>query len=226
MEEMHSCKFCNKQFRQERTIASHMCVKKRRHIDKDSVGSRLGFTVFCRFYELTTTCKKPKTFSDFVDSNYYSEFVKFGRHLVALNPIDINNFVDFVIKNGTKLKDWSKDYVYETYLHELTKKEPADRALERTILEMQTWANVNNEEYYDFFRKVNANEATYLIRCGKISPWVLYLAESADELFSRLNQEQGSIIQTAINPQIWHAKFALRKSDVDFVQTVLSSAGI
>lgn len=220
------CKFCKKGFSSEKTLSSHMCVKKRRFTDKDTPGARLGFRVFQRFYELTTQSKKPKAVMDFIDSTYYNDFVKFGRNLVEINPLAPDQFIDFVIKNGIKLKSWTAPYVYETFLSEYIKKEPAEKAVERTIVEMDAWATMHDTEFKYFFRDVSEVEATYLIKSGKISPWILYLADSSELLLSRLNEEQGAIISTAIDPTTWHKIFQRKIDDVKFVKDVISKAGL
>lgn len=222
----HLCKFCEKGFGSEKTLAVHMCVKKKRWAERDMIGARLGFRVFQRFYELTTNSKKPKSQEDFIDSKFYSDFVRFGRYLVELNPINADAFIDFVIRNGVKLKEWTADFVYDSFLEDFMKSEGPEMALERTILEMQEWANENKKQFSDFFKEVNANEATFLIRAGRISPWVLYLAPSADELFARLSPEQGKIINSVIDPSRWQARFMLKKDDVKFVTELLEEAGL
>lgn len=220
------CKFCNKTFAQEKTLASHMCPKKQRHTDKDSFGSRFGFRVYQRFYALTTSAKTPKSFDDFVDSTYYLSFVKFGRYIAQLSPIDPDSFVDFVIKNGVKLKDWQSEFVYETYLADLLKKEPAERGVERTFIFLNEWAEENNCKYNDFFGVVSPTEATYLIKTGRISPWLLYLAETAEPLFERLNEEQYKIIEPIIDPTEWSKKIKKNEDDVAFIKQLLQSAGM
>ncbi len=222
----HKCKFCNNSFARENTLANHMCVRKRRYADKDRKPNRLGFKVYLRFFKLTTRSKKPKTVEDFIASQYYNDFVRFGRYLAELKPINTDAFVDYVIKNGVKLKDWTKEYVYDAYLKEHVIKEPADKALERTIVEMEKWAKQNNDCFRDFFRKANENEATFMIRSGRISPWVLYLSESGDELFKRLNEEHGKIIDESINPEDWEVIFEKRQDEVEFVASILDEAGI
>jgi len=221
-----TCKYCNKTFKTEKTLASHLCPRKRRMAEKDNLSSRLGFRVFQRFYELTTKSAKPKTFDDFIRSNYYTDFVKFGRHLGHRDAIDTERFIDFVIRNGVKLRDWRKDFVYETFLQELMNKEPADRALERTLLTMSEWATENDTTFNKFFDNVSTTEATHIIRSGRISPWVLYLSESAGSLLGRMSSEQGDMIKEIINPNIWKARFHKKPDDVAFVMEVLEQAGL
>lgn len=218
------CQFCNKGFSSEKTLSSHMCVKKRRYTDKDTPGARLGFRIFQRFYKMTTNSKEPKTETDFINSQYYMSFVKFARYLIDLNPIESEKFVEFVIKNGIRLSDWEKEYVYSLFLQEYIKKEPVERAAERTILEMSRWAEKNNTELCMFFKEISAVEATYLIRSGRISPWVIYLSSTAGELLDKLNSEQGKMIDGIIEPTFWNKEFTKRKDDAKFIMQVCEVA--
>lgn len=203
-----------------------MCTKKKRYADKDLLASRMGLTVFQRFYQLTTTSKKVKTVEDFIDSSYYLDFVKFARYLAELNPVNREAFVDFVIKNGVKLKDWTKEFVYETYLQELMKKEPPEKALERTVLLMVEWAEANGKEYKDFFREISVNEAFFFVKNGRISPWVLYLADSASTVMEQFNEEQYKMIENLIDPTFWNHKIRSNKEDSQFILETLDRAGL
>jgi len=222
----YACGFCKKAFRNERTLSAHMCAKKRRNLEKDTVASRMGLQLFQRFMQLNTPTKKQKTFEDFIDSKYYTTFIKLARHLMDLRPIHQNRFVDFLFQNGIKDRDWCKDKVYEAYIVDLLSKEPASSGLERSIETMSKWAEENDVEYNEFFAYVPPAEATHMIRMGKISPWVLYLAETSDALWNRLSSEQAEIIASVIDPNIWRVKFELKKDDCTFAREVLSEAGI
>jgi hypothetical protein len=87
-----TCKWCEKEFRNERTLSAHMCPKKRRWADKDMTHVRLGFRVFQMFYELSTSASKAKTIEDFIRSQYYEAFVKFGRSCVRNEYLDPEKF--------------------------------------------------------------------------------------------------------------------------------------
>lgn len=189
----------------------------------DSVASRFGFRTFQRFYDLTATSKKPKTTQEFIDSPYYIDFVKFGNHLANLKPVYPEAFIDFVIKNSIKLKDWTKDFVYDTYIEDLVKKEPATAAVDRTITEIIEWTTANGTAFNTFFRDVSANEASHMIRTGKVSPWVLYLCNSGGDLIERFNEDHAKIIGNIIDPGFWMRK--LKKSDdVDYIRSILEQA--
>ena len=190
-----------------------MCIKKQRHLDKDSVASRMGLELFRRFYELNTATKNAKTIDEFINSRSSTEFIKFARRLMDLRPVDQSRFVDYVFRNGIKDRDWCQDNVYEAYIVDLLSKEPASRGLERSINTMNEWSEKYDLPFNEFFIHVAPAEATHLVKMGKISPWVLYLSTTSDHLWDRLSDEQANIISSVINPKIWKAKFELKKDD-------------
>jgi hypothetical protein len=226
MEQKYQCKYCSKKFHKEVTLSTHVCVKKRRHMDKDTAGSRIGFNAYQRFYEISASSKKPKSIDEFINSPYYIEFVKFGNHLASLKPIHIDKYIDFVIKNSVKLKDWCKDFVYDVYITDLVKKEPPVSATDRTITNIVLWCEASNIPFGQFFRCVSPNEAAYMIRTGKISPWVLYLASSGEHLISSFNEDHSKMIGDIIDPNFWMKKFKKDEEEVDFIKTLLDQAGL
>lgn len=226
MTQDYKCKFCNTKFHKESTLFTHMCVKKRRHMEINSAASRLGFRAFQRFYEITMHVKEPKSIDDFINSPYYIDFAKFGNHLATLKPLYTEQYVDYVIKNGVKLKDWTKDYVYDVYITDLIKKEPAVSATERTITEIMGWCENNRVEFKKFFSTISANESSYLIRTGRISPWVLYLSTTGGDLMSRFSEDHSKIIGDIIDPKFWSKKFKKDEDDVRYIKEILEQAGL
>ena len=221
-----ACGFCKKSFRNEGTLIAHMCVKKRRSLEKDTIASRHGLQLYQRFYQFNSPTANTRTFEQFIDSKYYTAFVKLARHLMDLRPLDRDRFVDFLFHNQIKERDWCKDKVYEAYILDLLGKEPVSRGLERSIETMAKWAEKNGLEYNEFFIHVAPAEATHMIRMGKISPWVLYLADTSSALFERLSSEQAEIINGVINPDIWYVRFQKRNDDREYVLEILGEAGI
>jgi hypothetical protein len=123
-----------------------MCPRKRRWADKDMTHVRLGYRVFQMFYELNTTVSKPKTMEDFIRSQYYEGFTKFGRSCIRNEYLEPEKFAEWLIKNAKKLADWSKDKLYDEFLLQYVKKEPGLRALERSVIYLTEWANDNDAD--------------------------------------------------------------------------------
>ena len=129
----YKCQYCKKDFIKESSLAVHSCEPRRRRMEKDEAGVRLGFQAYIKFYELTQGSAKLKTFDDFADSPYYKAFVKFGRYCVDIKAINPARFVEFVLKQNKKLDHWAKDSVYTEYLLEYLKVENVNFCIASTF---------------------------------------------------------------------------------------------
>jgi hypothetical protein len=221
-----TCKWCEKEFRNERTLSAHMCPKKRRWADREMTHVRLGYRVFQMFYELNTVAAKPKSMEDFIRSQYYEGFVKFGRSCVRNEYLEPEKFAEWLIKNGKKLADWCKDALYNEFLLEYVKKETGLRALERSVLYLAEWASDNGTDWQDYFRVVSTPRAVHDIRAAKISPWLLYLSDTGDQLLTRFSDEQVQMIDDIIDAKFWMKVFAKNAEEVEAVKTACEAAGI
>lgn len=222
----HICKFCEVGFSTEKTLSAHMCVKKRRYAEKDTLTSKLAYRSFQRFYELAMKGSKAKTFEDFVTNNTYTAFIKFARYLVVLKPIAPDLFIDYLITNGVKLKDWSDTKVYSAFLAVYLLKEPPVKSIERAIVAMDEWGRDNNEPFYDFFERATTIEITAMILSGRISPWVLYLTSKSAMIFGRLSDEQGEAIADIINAEKWAEVFNRKLDDVVYIRDLLAMSNL
>ena len=90
----YKCRYCEKEFRKESSLAVHLCEVKRRWQQEKEVGVQLGLKAYLRFYELSQGSAKLKTYKDFSESPYYGAFVKFGRHCQAIRCVNFANFLD------------------------------------------------------------------------------------------------------------------------------------
>lgn len=225
----YSCKYCNKLFQKESTLAAHLCEQKRRWNQENEVGVQLGFQAYLKFYEMTQGSAKLKTYANFVESPYYSAFVKFGRHLVNIRAVNANSFTQYLLKNNKKLDHWCKDALYQEWLMQYMKKESVQDAIERALKEMQEYADNNTElenSFSNYFKLGNSNRICYHISNGRISPWVIFNCSSGVEWVSTLNQEQLQIVMPWIDPDFWQQKFKDYVADAEWSKTVLEKAGL
>lgn len=220
------CKWCEREFKTERTLAAHLCVKKRRWADRDMTHIRLGYRVFQMFYELNTAASKPKSMEDFIKSQYYEGFTKFGRACVRNEYMQPEQFAEWLIRKGKKLSDWTKDAIYDEYLLEYVKREPGLKALERTVRYLNEWSTESGVEWSKYFCEVSANRAVYDLRSAKVSPWVLYLSDTGDQLLTRLNAEQVKMINHIIDANFWMNLFSTDAEQVDEVRAMCEAANL
>lgn len=222
----YKCEYCGKLFAKEKTLFVHICEQKRRHLSKNEKHVQAGLLTFQRFYEITQKGKTKKTFDDFASSPFYTAFVKFGSFLVNTSPIYPENFIDYVIKSGIKLDHWCRDELYDQYVLEMIRKEPADGAIQRSIQTMMDWADKNSAPWEHYFAFVNLNRATHDIKEGLISPWIVLNTKSGKEMLQRMNDEQLEIIGPIIDPPFWVKKFKTVPADTELVKDIIKEAKI
>jgi len=223
---MYRCEYCQKDFAKEKTLVVHICEQKRRHLSKHEKHVQAGLLTYQRFYEITQKGKSQKTFDDFSSSPYYTAFVKFGSFVVNTAPIYPERFIDFVIKSGVKLDHWCRDSLYDTYLSELIKIEPADGAIQRSIQTMMGWSDSNGAPWEHYFAYVNLNRATHDIKEGLVSPWLVLNTRAGKEMLKKMNDEQLEIIGHIIDPRFWMQKFQALPADHELVKDVIKEAKI
>jgi len=224
MDKNYQCKFCGKKYVKESTLASHMCEPKRRHQQKNEKGVVLAFQAYRKFFKFTQG-KENKTYEEFAKGPYYAAFVKFGRHLHSIDAVNPERFMEWVIKNNKKLDHWCKDVFYETYLQEYSRIENPQYALERSIVEMGTWAVETDSPVNEYFRHASENRITRSITNGRISPWAIYTSDSGLAVLGRLNEEQIALIYPWIDPDFWNTKLKRYSSDTDWCKSVMQQAG-
>jgi len=220
------CKYCNKSFLKEKTLAVHVCEKKRRHLSKDEKHVRFALMTYQKFYQLTQGSDKLKTFEDFANSPYYNAFVKFGSCVSNTMPIYPERFIEYVIKSGVKLDHWCRDELYDQYVSELIKIEPVDSAIQRSLSTMIEWGNELKTHWPHYFKYASSNRITRDIKDGAISPWVLLNCKSGRECLQGMNDEQLEIISTTLDATYWKQQFKLKPADVVLAKEVLNEAEI
>lgn len=202
-----------------------MCEPKRRRMQKDEPGVRLGFQAYIKFYESMQGSAKNKTHDDFCESSYYRAFVKFGRYCVTTHVINPPQFMNWLLKNSKKIDRWCSDQLYTEYLIQHLLAEAVDDALKRAIEHSIKWEETTGHPAKDILRYGNANALCYDITAGRISPWVIYNSASGVEFLGNLSTEQVAIVWPYINSDAWHKKFSNYPADQEFVKDILKAAG-
>ena len=221
------CKYCGTGYTREKTLAVHMCDKKRRALQKNEKRVQLGFYAFNRFYETSMASKKAKTYEDFSNSQYYNAFVKFGSFISNVKPLYPEKYIDYVVTSGVKLDHWCREEMYEKYAVELIRKEGVETALERSVITMMEWADEqDNATWNHYFHYISLNRAVWHLKDGKISPWLVLNCKSGKEMLSKLNNEQLEMIFHVMDPSHWAMRFKRNPKDVELVKTVVKESNL
>lgn len=220
-----TCKYCEKEFRREASLAVHLCEAKRRRQEQSERGVQLGFQAYLRFYEVTQGSARLKTFDDFADSAYYRAFVRFGRQCASINAINVSRFIDWLLKHNKKLDHWCKDSIYSEYLVEYLRLENVSDALTRAIEFAINWAEETGNPPEHCLRYGNSNAMTYAVSTGRISAWVIYNSDSGQKFLNTVNAEQLGIMWPFIDTDFWQRKFKDYPADQEYAREMLTKAG-
>ena len=219
------CRYCEKSFRKETSLAVHVCEPKRRFQEQNEVGVQIGLQAYLRFYELTQGSAKLKTFDDFARSPYYRAFVKFGRYCVAIRAVNVPRFIEWVIRQNKKIDHWCRDSIYTEYLTEYLRVENVADALARAMESSIDWSESTGNPDRDYLRFGNDNILCYAVTTGRLSPWVLYNCRSGQEFLGRINAEQIAMIWPMIDADFWQKKFSDYAADTEYARDLLEKAG-
>jgi len=223
--ETYQCKYCEREFRRESTLAVHVCEQKKRFQEEKEVGVQIGLQAYLRFYTVTQGSAKLKTYTDFAKSPYYKAFVKFGRYCVDINAINVPKFLDWLLKQNKKIDHWARDTVYDEYLLHYIKIEALQDALERGIEYSMKWSEDTGNPPHDFLRYGNENRVAFAISTGRISPWLVFNSESGQEYLANMNADQTKIVWPWIDPDFWTKKFIDYPADQAYCEEILKQAG-
>jgi len=227
VEQPFVCEFCNHKFTREKTLFVHVCEQKRRALSKSEKHVVLAFDAFNRFYKhLQKNTNGDKTYDEFSKSPYYNAFVKFGSFVSNVNPLYPDRFIDYVVTSGVKLDHWCREELYDKYVVDLIKKEPVEVALQRTINHMMAWAEEHQAQWNHYFLYVSLSRATFDIRDGKVSPWLVLNCTSGKDMVKKFSDEQLSAISVVMDIPFWLKKFRSLPADIDFVKQIVRESNI
>jgi hypothetical protein len=224
----YKCRYCTREFRKESTLSSHLCEKKRRWQQEKETGVQFGLRAYLRFYEVTQGSARLKSYTDFVESPYYTAFVKFGNYCVSIRAINFVNFTEWLLKNNKKLDYWCRDSFYEEWLNEYLKKEAVQDALERGLKTMEEYASGDSglASFSHYFKYGNRNRICHHITTGRISPWLVYNCDSGIEFLDGLDEVLLAVVLPWIDPDDWNRRFKDYVADSEWCKYVLKEAGL
>lgn len=214
-----NCKFCNKGFSRESTLSVHLCEPARRHRQRNETGVQFGFRTWTKFLE-SNTSKRNLTYEEFVTSPYYTAFVKFGQYLVQIRCVNVESFTEYILQSKVKIDHWTRDVHYADWLVNYIKREPADRAVERSIETMTRWAEETGKDFDRYFAEASHNQIVSDVINGRTSPWLIYQSHGGKEFLSGANEEQMLLLLPFIDPAWWTSRFSNLAEDAAFVKMI------
>lgn len=221
----YRCCDCDRLFRRESSLATHMCEPRRRRECRGERGVMIGYQAFLEFYKNLHGSSKLKTAEDFEKSPYYRAFVKFGRYCVDTRVVDPSSYMKWLLANNQKIDRWATDTEYTQYLVSWLCTEPVPQAVRRAMEWAQDWAEKNSAPARDCLRYGNVNTVCHAIASGRVSGWVLYNCASGQEFLAALQHQEIQMIWPYIDSDRWSRRFQEFPADQILAQSLLTDQG-
>lgn len=215
------CEHCNKSFIREGSLQTHMCEKKRRFLSKNEKDVMAGYSAYNYWYKIAMGSRKEKTYVEFINSKYYVGFVKFGKYIVETKVSDWNAYIRWLVENKIKLDDWNKDSIFSRFYFNLNKIETPERALEKYIMVADDWSNKTGNHWTEFWQKANPFMVIDYVNQGKISPWILFSSQHAQDFIDSLPNELLPSLVNNLDIEYWKKKTSINKEDSEWINQVL-----
>jgi hypothetical protein len=158
---------------------------------------------------------------DFIKSRYYTAFVKFGKFVNDANVTNWQTYLEWLIANQIPIDKWHKDSSYNASRKEVSKKETPERAVERFIILADKWASENNDHWSNYWSNASMNLIIFHIQSGKLSPWVLFGSNKAQEFLDKVPDELFPTIIESIDVEYWQRKTKVFKKELDWISELI-----
>jgi hypothetical protein len=218
------CEFCHKTFIRDSTLLRHICETKRRWQERENRGNQIGFQAWLQFF-LKNSRKKKLEYYDFITSAYYTAFIKFGNYCLETQVLNVNRYVDYLLKEKISIDNWCRDSNYTKFIIDYLKIEDPLDAVARSIETTIVLAQQDNILTKDIFNYGNTNKICFEITKGKISPWILYQSQSGLKFLEKLDITQQKMILEYISPEQWALKFHKHKHIIQEIRELLNAGG-
>lgn len=218
------CEYCKQEFKRESTLYRHMCRDKKRWLQRDDQSVKLGLKMFNDWYRIAMGSKGTKDYAEFVKSRYYGAFVRFGLYILETRVLAPERYLRWLVEKKKPVDLWCKDSVYNEYLAEQSKRETAERALERFVLHAESWSERTGFHWSEYWRQVKPHVLVNDIKMGKISPWVFLGYSVAKERLEDLPGEMLNDIAETIDLPFWKRKIDVNRPTVEWIETILESS--
>jgi hypothetical protein len=139
----------------------------------------------------------------FGKSRLFNQFYKFANWVSNMNLPDKKLYIRFNILKGFTPDMWTSNEVYVKFIDWIDIKWNAEDHFKYTYLTLRQIAKKEDCELNMAILNIPPNQILTLVRCRKLSPWVLLKMKSFRQVLINLSQEQKIHFQETIRPSHW-----------------------
>lgn len=221
-----TCEYCSKKFAKVDSLLTHKCEIRDRHTAQNEKYAVIAFTAYSKLYQHVRKGKLP-TRDEFIKSLFYNAFTQFGLYVLNHKILNPQSYIEFLINNNIQPDYWCRTSLYEEhYLPQYIRNEDIAAAVQRTLLNLQSYADEHGNTINDVLKTFPSTLTVLWTRSGRLSPWFLYLCDTGNNLLLNLNEEQLKFIDTMIDIKQWKIRMLRYKDEVNEMRNILKENGL
>ncbi len=201
----YKCTFCGKPFKRKVWYDKHVCDKKKRFIQANSINSQKAYRLFSHWQRRTGLMRrgKEKTMEEFCKSPYYNSFV----HLVEFSNehyvISAYTYLDWLIEKKVPDYEWCRRARVDEFKADYRRFEVPMEQAKDTVKNIKHWCAQKGYSVKEFFNVVRPGEVLNMVREGRMTQWVLFTYTPALRMVERFDDEAFFTLDEFLNTEHW-----------------------
>lgn len=219
------CHYCSKRFTHESTFMKHHCEPKRR---AQELASPLGQSAYMLYGDWMTSRKYSKPApAAFLESKFFRPFIKFAQLIADANIAKPQKYIELMTLRDIQPILWTSNAAYAIYMEYLDKNvDPLEEVQETIDYLFDICEKESVPSIGVIAEHLGVQRILQLVRQKRLSPWVLFNADSFKEIISTMDTQQRSVLNTIINATYWSEKFQKNKQVLLDVKHISKEIGL
>lgn len=172
------CQFCNKDFKTQTGFDKHMCLKKSRYVNFNTLAYYV-WKSWNKLVKIKISNDEEKNKLRFINSNEYKVFEKFAGYLNEINPCDCYDYLEYLVKHNILPNKWCSSDYFHKWVIDYDSREDKNLG----ILRSKKYIENNGLD----INTISESRLFNLLWNGRISPW--YIDYIDRKIFFKLNDD-------------------------------------
>jgi hypothetical protein len=200
------CEYCGGKFKQESRFLKHECKEKKRHAEFNTQNGQLAYLIYKKWLLKNKHGVARK--DSFLNSSYYRTFTNIARFVISVDIINIDMFVEFMVRRKYRPHIWTDVTAYTQFLEHLDNKERPKKIIDISINTIMKECDKRDISTSEFFNHLDSHDIIHLLETRKLSPWILFFSDKFKTFYrSKPNVDQKIIINSFLNVESWKKRF-------------------
>lgn len=222
----YKCRFCEKEYKREESVATHKCLKRDRYNDRESRVMREAYRMYMEFiaFHRLATKKSEEPLMAFIKSKYFNDFYDFAEYILSTEILNKDKFITEILTGGKSVYEWRTHKTLEDWVLRQIRNEHPRRGIERSIMALDEWGTATGNDWWTFFENASTERAIMWFEMGKISPWLIYVSNpaSGNKLLDRMSDSELSYVFKFIDPTHFQIKQIQYQEEVRELRALLT----